>query len=532
MAFKKIDDSYWISAQLTEAEVAAAALEGFRMVICNRPDGEEPGQVPAAEIAAAAARHGMEFRHIPVTPAGVTPEAARRMAEALAAAEGAVLAYCRSGNRSAMIWQSAQAVTPPFAPQAPQPKVFDVVIVGGGSAGIATAASLLKRRPRLAIAVIEPAQDHFYQPGWTLVGAGVFRPEVTRRPMAQVMPPSVTWLRKAATGFSPETNEVVLEGGDAVRYRVLVAAPGIKLDWDAIPGLVEALGRNNVTSNYRFDLAPYTQEIVRNWRGGRALFTQPPMPIKCAGAPQKALYLSCDQWRQAGTLSNTKVAFHNAGGVLFGVPDYVPALMDYIKRYGVDLRFQSRLVAVDGAARVATFERRATDGSMAHVHEEFDMLHAVPPQTAPDFVRNSPLAGVSGYVDVDQDTLRHTRYPNVFGLGDGCSTSNAKTAAAARVQAPVVALNVLSALDGKPPVAVYDGYGSCPLTVERGRIVLAEFGYGGKLHPTFPKFILDGTKPSRLAWFLKDRMLPWIYWQGMLKGREWLAAPRPISIRG
>lgn len=531
MAFKKIEDDYWVSAQITEAEVAAAALEGFRMVICNRPDDEEPGQIPASVIAAAAARHGMEFRHIPVTPGGITPEATRRMAEALAEAEGAVLAYCRSGNRSAMIWQSAQAETPPSVPQSLPAKIHDVVIVGGGSAGIATAASLLKRRPSLDIAIVEPASDHFYQPGWTLVGAGVFRPEVTRRPMASVMPQGVTWLQKAATGFAPDSNEVVLEGGEAVRYRVLVAAPGIKLDWDAIPGLAEALGRNNVTSNYRFDLAPYTQEIVSRWQGGRAIFTQPPMPIKCAGAPQKALYLSCDQWRRAGLLGKTQVSFENAGAVLFGVSAYVPALMSYIERYGVDLSFQSRLVAVDGAARVATFERKAADGSVSHVAREFDMLHAVPPQTAPDFVRSSPLAGASGYVDVDQETLRHTRYPNVFGLGDGCSTSNAKTAAAARVQAPVVAMNVLAALDGRAPVAGYDGYGSCPLTVERGRIVLAEFGYGGKLHPTFPKFILDGTKPTRLAWFLKDRMLPWIYWQGMLKGREWLAAPKALGGR-
>jgi sulfide:quinone oxidoreductase len=533
MAFKKIDDSYWVSAQITEAEVAAAALEGFRMVICNRPEDEEPGQIATADIAAAAARHGMEFRHIPITPGGVTPDATRRMAEALAEAEGAVLAYCRSGNRSSMLWQAVQAQAPaqktPLVHETAPAKVFDVVIVGGGSAGIATAASLLKRRPSLAIAVIEPAQTHFYQPGWTLVGAGVFQPEVTRRPMAQVMPSAVTWLQKAAAGFSPETNEVILEGGDAVRYRVLVAAPGIKLDWDAIPGLVEALGRNNVTSNYRFDLAPYTQQIVCAWTGGRALFTQPPMPIKCAGAPQKALYLSCDQWRRAGTLGKTSVAFHNAGGILFGVPDYVPALMEYITRYGVDLQFQSRLVAVDGAARVATFERPAADGSLERVDEAFDLLHAVPPQTAPDFVRSSPLAGPSGYVDVDPTTMRHTGYANIFGLGDACSTSNAKTAAAARVQAPVVAVNVLAALDGRAPVAGYDGYGSCPLTVERGRIVLAEFGYGGKLHPTFPKFMLDGTRPTRLAWLLKDRILPWVYWQGMLKGREWLAAPHPIS---
>jgi sulfide:quinone oxidoreductase len=177
-------------------------------------------------------------------------------------------------------------------------------------------------------------------------------------------------------------------------------------------------------------------------------------------------------------------------------------------------------VAVDGPARQATFA--TADGE---VTTTFDMLHVVPPQVAPQCVADSPLAATSGFTDVDQHTLQHVRYPNVFGLGDGGSSPNAKTAAAARKQAPVVAVNALRALDGKGPTAGYDGYGSCPLTVERGKIVLAEFAYGGKLAPSFPTWLVDGTKPARLSWMLKADALPWIYWNGMLKGREWLAGP-------
>ena len=560
MAFRKIEDGLWVAPQLTETDIAAAAAEGFGTIICNRPDGEEASQPSAAQMATRAASLGLGFVHIPIVPGKFTDDAIARMRAALAEQKGPILAYCRTGTRSATLWALSQAghadpetliskareagydlsaLAPRLAPStSPAPamlreeqsgKTFDVVIVGGGSAGIATAASLLKRKPDLSIAVVEPAEDHFYQPGWTLVGAGVFQQQVTRRPMASVMPKSVTWIKKAASGFAPDSNEVILEGGSSLRYRVLVAAPGIKLNWEAIKGLPETLGRNNVTSNYRYDLAPYTYRTVQSLQGGRALFTQPPMPIKCAGAPQKALYLSCDQWREKGRLGQMQVEFHNAGAVLFGVAAYVPALMEYIRKYGIDLKFDSKLVAVDGAAKVATFEQKGADGAVVQVEREFDMLHAVPPQCAPDFVRSSPLASASGYVEVDQGTLQHPRYRNVFGIGDGCSTSNAKTAAAARAQAPVVAINVLAVLQGKPPSVVYDGYGSCPLTVERGRIVLAEFGYGGKLQPTFPKFLLDGTRPTRLAWFLKDRILPWIYWEGMLKGREWLATPHKVG---
>lgn len=395
-----------------------------------------------------------------------------------------------------------------------------VVIVGGGAAGIATAASLLKRRSGLDIAIIEPADTHAYQPGWTMVGGGIFEPEVTRRTMASVMPKAVTWIKQAAKSFQPDNNEVTLEDGSTVRYEALVVAPGIRLAWEKIDGLEDALGKNGVTSNYRYDLAPYTWELVQKLKSGRAIFTQPPMPIKCAGAPQKAMYLSCDHWMRAGVLDDIDVEFCNAGGVLFGVADYVPALMSYIKKYSVNLSLGHTLVSVDGPAQKAVF--KTEDGQ---VTREFDMLHVVPPQVAPQFLADSPLAAESGFTDVDLHTLRHNRYDNVFGLGDAGSMPNAKTAAAARKQAPVVAVNVLQQLDGHGPKAGYDGYGSCPLTVERGKIVLAEFAYGGKLAPSFPTWLIDGTKPQRLSWMLKADALPWIYWNGMLKGREWLAGP-------
>jgi sulfide:quinone oxidoreductase len=401
-----------------------------------------------------------------------------------------------------------------------------VVIVGGGAAGIATASSLLRRRPGLDIAIVEPSDTHAYQPGWTLVGAGVFRSEDTVRPMADVMPKGVKWIRVAADGFDPERRVVRLADGRRLGYKVLVVAPGLVLDWDGIDGLASAIGHDGVTSNYRVDLAPYTWRLVQDLKKGIALFTQPAMPIKCAGAPQKALYLSCDYWARHQLIGAVRAEFHTVTPALFGVPQYVPALMEYIVRYKVDLNLESRLVAIDGPARRAIFQAKGADGELHEIVRSYDMLHVCPPQKAPAFVAASDLANSAGWVDVDQTTLRHTRYSDVFALGDVCSAPNAKTAAAARKQAPVVAENLLATLAGAPLRASYDGYGSCPLTVERGKIVLAEFGYGGKLLPSFPKGVIDGTRPSRLAWMLKANGLPFIYWNAMLKGREWMARPK------
>ena len=461
-------------------------------------------------------------------------------------------AYCRTGTRSISLWALYQrrlgvpeidllslaercgydlsnllAGAPSATQRASQRggAHYQVVIVGAGAAGIAAASSLLARSADLSIAIIDPAEVHYYQPGWTLVGAGVFNQANTVKTMVSLIPQGVEWIKAAVGTFEPEQNRVTLEDSRPVYYDRLVVAPGIKLDWHGIDGLAESLGHNGVTSNYRFDLAPYTWQLVSGLRGGRALFTQPPMPIKCAGAPQKALYLSCDHWNRAGVLPDVEVEFFNAGEVLFGVKEYVPALMQYVERYGAQLQFGHRLLAVDGEAGTARFATTGEDGATVEVTREFDMIHVCPPQTAPDFVRQSPLADVAGWVDVDQNTLRHKRFENVWGLGDAMNAPNAKTAAAARMQAPIVANNLLESMGLVQGIAHYNGYGSCPLTVERGKIVLAEFGYGGKLLPSFPRWVINGERPSRLAWILKEKILPPVYWKAMLKGKEWMVNP-------
>ncbi|GAA0579042.1 bifunctional protein tyrosine phosphatase family protein/NAD(P)/FAD-dependent oxidoreductase [Craurococcus roseus] len=418
-----------ITSQISEADVGVAAARGFRAIVSNRPDDEAPDQPPSAAIAAAAERHGLAYRHIPVVSGNVTDADVRAFAAGLAELRGPVLAFCRTGTRSATLWAlsegarlAADAVLRTAAETGYdlgglRPRLetrwraggadaarlpsatYDVLIVGGGAAGIAAAASLLKRRPGLDIAVVEPSDRHHYQPGWTLVGGGAFDRRRTERPMAAVMPRGVRWVRAAAAAFEPERAAVVLEDGTRLFYRALVVAPGLKLDWDAVDGLRATLGKNGVTSNYLFDLAPYTWQLVQALERGRALFTQPPMPTKCAGAPQKAMYLSCSAWERRGALKHIDVHFHTAGAVLFGVKEFVPPLMRYVERYGAKLDFSSNLKAVAGPGRRAWFEEKDAGGGTRTVERGFDMLHACPPQTAPDFVRNGPLADAAGWAE-------------------------------------------------------------------------------------------------------------------------------------
>ena len=544
-----------VAPQIAITDLRAVADAGFRSVICNRPDGEGPDQPVYSEIERSAVEQGLQVRFLPAESGKLSDEQGAAFAKFMAELPKPVLAFCSTGMRSTTMWALTQAGSMPFpsiieraskagfdlkgvirhivnggkTPVEVADATHEVVIIGGGSAGIAVAASLLARSPNLDIAIIDPADVHCYQPGWTMVGAGIFDASSTVRTMASVLPHGVHWIKSAVAAFEPERDAVILEGCRVVKYKQLIVCPGLKLDWNGIEGLPETLGRNGVTSNYRYDLAPYTWELVQQLRGGRAVFTQPPMPIKCAGAPQKAMYLSADHWRRSGVLGAIDIQFCLAGPVLFGVADYVPALMEYIKAYGIGLQFGNTLVSVDGPSRKATFSKPNADGSKELIVEEFDMLHVVPPQKAPDFIRVSPLADAAGWVDVDPGTLRHKTFANVFALGDAGNTGNAKTAAAARKQAPVVAHNVLAASGQATGEAKYDGYGSCPLTVERGKIVLAEFLYGGKVAPSFPKWLIDGTRPSRAAWYLKEHVLPPLYWDVMLKGREWLTQPERVG---
>ncbi len=556
MDIRKIDDRLAVAPQLMADDLPRLAAEGYRAVICNRPDGEGSDQPAFEEIERVARHHGIEARYMPVTSGMVGDADAQDFDEAMRSLPGPAVAYCRSGTRSATLWALSESRSRPLpeilgktraagydmsglarrvanggkTPTDTGDAHYKVVIVGAGAGGIAVAASLKARKPGLQIAIIDPADIHYYQPGWTMVGAGIFSAQETAKTMGSLIPKDVTWIKGAVAAFEPQNNAVILDGCRVVKYDRLVVCPGLKLDWGRVEGLVETLGQNGVTSNYRYDLAPYTWQLVQQMRGGTALFTQPPMPIKCAGAPQKAMYLSADHWHRKGRLNDIDIHFCNAGGVLFGVKDYVPALMDYVQKYDASLDFFHNLVAVDGPAGKATFEVKEPDKDPRRVEMAFDMMHVTPPQTAPDFIRVSPLADQAGWIDVDQATLRHKSHDNIWALGDVMNAPNAKTAAAARKQAPTVAENIVADMAGRSAVAQYDGYGSCPLTVERGKIVLAEFGYGGVMKPSFPSWINDGTKPSRAAWFLKEKMLPPIYWQAMLRGREWMAKPEKLQV--
>ena len=417
---------------------------------------------------------------------------------------------------------------------------YQVVVVGGGTAGIMTAAQLKRRNRSLSIAIVEPSEIHSYQPAWTLVGAGVFDFEKTRRPEYRLIPKGVDWIRDRVTDFQPESNGVTTAASGNLTYDALVIAAGIQSDIDALPGLREALSTDNVCSNY---IDPRkTFEVLKRFKGGNALFTQPATPLRCGGAPQKIMYLAEEYFTKNGVREKTQVVYATPGTVIFGTPEFAEELNRIIRRKRVHFKPFYKPVRIDPDRQEVTFQvtkpdtkvldadmdpsvgERLVEPNMVTIR--YDMLHLAPPQSAPDFIKTSPFAHREGpnkgWMNVDIHTLKNPDFPNVFGLGDSAALPTAKTGAAIRKQAPVVVENVLRVLKrmSVSEVKTYEGYSSCPIVTGYGKMLLCEFKYGNvRASDPFLSRFVNTAKEQWSMWLLKKYGLPWLYWNMMMKGR-------------
>lgn len=389
----------------------------------------------------------------------------------------------------------------------------DVLIIGGGTGGITVAAQLLRLPDPPKITIIEPAEEHFYQPLWTLVGAGIVSREASRKLERDLMPTGVEWIRERVSTIDPVAHTVTCADGRVVSYKQLVVAAGIQIDWDAIPGLVETVGKpgTGVVSNYSYETVNATWEAIRNFRGGTAIFTDPKTAVKCGGAPQKIMYLAEEAFRKQGVREKTKVLFMNAKPVNFTAPSYAGTFRQICADRQIAIHLQTDLVALRPETREAVFA--TPDGERI---EKYDLIHVTPPQSAPNFLKASPLGDAAGWVDVDKETLQHSRYPDVFGLGDCSNLPTSKTGAAIRSQAPVVVANLASLRRGEALTSKYNGYTACPVVTGYGTLVMAEFDYTKNPAESMP---FDQNRERYSMYALKTYALPQLYWHGMLRGR-------------
>lgn len=418
---------------------------------------------------------------------------------------------------------------------------YQIIIIGAGTAGITVAAQLKLKNKKLDIALVDPADKHYYQAAWTLVGAGTYNFNDTERNMKDLIPSGVSWIQEHVEVMNPEENQITTKECNQYSYDYLVVCPGIQYDLKAIEGLEDTLDKNNVCSNYTN--SKYTWKVLQNFKGGNAIFTQPATPIKCGGAPQKIMYLADDYFKKSGVRNKTNIAFITPGSVIFGVEDFKKTLMEVVDRKKIGLYFFHKITKIDADNQLLHFTITANadqpDKLFYHPIESlgyskvgetevtvpYDMVHLAPPQSAPDFVKNSSLTHLDGpskgWVNVNINTLQHHVYPNVFSLGDSAALPTAKTGAAVRKQAPVLVENLLRVIHQEGSLSgAYKGYSSCPLVTGYGKMVLAEFDYDNNrdTDPLIGRFV-DTAKENWSMWMLKKYGLPFMYWNLMLKGK-------------
>lgn len=390
-----------------------------------------------------------------------------------------------------------------------------IVVIGGGNAGLSVAGRLQRARFR-DITVIEPRETHVFAPLQSHIAGGAARASEAVRRQADVIPPGVRWVRDEAFTVDAEARRVHLVSGGHLDYDQLVVCAGMRMAWENVPGLPEAMASPAGVSNYDFDLAAKASPVLRDLRGGTVVFTQPPEPASCGAAAQKPMYLACDWWRAIGVRDDIRVIFVCPDPVPFGIPAIDRELQRKLDEYGIEVRYSRELRSVDATARTLTIGHGDAEETV-----DYDVLHAVPPQRAPEWIAGSGLAASDdphGFVDVDPETFQHSRHPEIWAVGDAATVATRRSGGAIRQQAKALVKNMTAALDGRAPSAKYNGYSVVPFTVSRGTVVFAEFDRQGRLQPSVP-FWRSLYRERRLSWIADRRILPWVYWHLILRGR-------------
>ncbi|MCV6597859.1 MAG: NAD(P)/FAD-dependent oxidoreductase [Mangrovicoccus sp.] len=420
---------------------------------------------------------------------------------------------------------SARANPAPIASKA------RIVIIGAGAAGTALANRLSMRLQGASITVIDPRSQHLYQPGLSLVAAGLKPAKYVTSDTSQWLPDDVSLVPEAVEAVDAEAKTVATQSGQSLPYDYLVLAPGLVLDHDAIEGFsLDLVGSHGIGALYAGpEYAAKTWEAASEFTetGGLGLFTRPATEMKCAGAPLKHTFLIEDIASRAGAAGKYEMHYLAPQSALFSVPIVAEKVRMLFGARGIDAHYNHTLMAVDPGAKTATFRKITRNGESGVASESletlpYDYLHVIPPQRAPEFVRQSGLSWADrwtdqGWVEVEPDTLRHRRYPEIFALGDVAGVPKGKTAASVKWQVPVVEDHLLAALSGQEGTAIYGGYTSCPLITRVGRAMLVEFDYNNDLVPSFPGVIAP-LEELWISWLMKEVALKATY-NAMLRGQ-------------
>lgn len=405
-----------------------------------------------------------------------------------------------------------------------------IVIIGGGAAGISIASRLKHWLDEPNITLIDPSDRQYYQPGFTLIAAGIYQPNEVWKKQEDCMPKGINWVKDSVVAVDPIWNQVTTLNNYKITYDYLVLAPGIQINWNQIEGFdYSKLGSGNAHCIYDFKGAQMTWKAMKEFteKGGRGIYTDTYTKHKCGGAPKKICLLTEDYARKQKHRDHIRLDYFTAEKDLYDVKYFTKRLKEIYKERNVPITLNTRVKGIDVEKKQVHFEKieKAGDKEQRTLFvEDYDFLHFTPPMSAPDFVKEAGLGfpdgnlAADGWAMVDNETLVHLKYPNIIALGDVAGTPTSKTSAATRVQVPIAAKNLIALMEGKEPKEKYNGYAACPIITDYGHVLLCEFDYNKEPLISFPFSLLDMSKEQWAAWLLKVYILKPMYFYGMLKG--------------
>lgn len=407
-----------------------------------------------------------------------------------------------------------------------------IVIVGGGLAGISTAARLKNRLDNPDITIIEPEPlSASYQRGLTLVAAGIWDISQIQYNRDDKIPHGIKLIKGRATSFDPQNNTLTVDNKDLIAYKQLILATGVALNYAGIKGLSSSitsftkntdllknsgLTKNGLHSIFFRDGASATwraiQQLIQKAKTHtsttklQAIFTHPNTEINCESASINIMYLVHSRLIEAKVRDKITMIYNTSSTNLHNVIEFHDAILKQFKQKNFIYNYSHNLFEINPENKVAIFEKYSQlDTKNEKIEMAYDFIHITPPMKEHNEITTSPLGSLKDQTLMNKETLQHVKFKNVWAIESSSVSAKHK----------VLVDNIISHMQNKNSSSKYTGYKAESFITNMGTAMLAEYDWSMKQQPSFP---LNPMQARWIWWLMELYICKTTTISGMMKG--------------